>query len=118
MAWVRTDGQRMADNPVLLQQGQIDRTICLGEREKADLSGVNVTRGGLVGIVAAQNRSDAADAVAQGCMAEKGYVFVPEDQAEAQRQQFASVAAMKQAQQTAQAPPAAPIKKRSAAAAQ
>ncbi|HML06612.1 MAG TPA: hypothetical protein VK430_00590 [Xanthobacteraceae bacterium] len=101
MVWVRTDGKNAAADPVLAQQFQIDKTICLGEREKADLSGVTVSQGGIAGIVAAQNRANAADAVAKGCMAEKGYVQVPEDQAEAQRQQFADVAAMKQQQQTA-----------------
>lgn len=93
--WLRTDGQSVANDPVLTQQFQIDRTVCLGERERADLSGVTYTGGGLAGVVAAQNRSNAADAVAQGCMAEKGYLLVPADQAEAKKQELAAIAAEK-----------------------
>jgi len=42
---------------------QLDRTVCQGERERADLSGVTVSQGGLAGAVAAVQRSNAADAV-------------------------------------------------------
>ena len=66
-------GRPALTDPVLSQQFQIDKTVCLGDREKADLSGVTMTNGGLV---AAQNRSNAADAVLAGCMAQRGYVLV------------------------------------------
>jgi hypothetical protein len=53
MAWVRTDGQRIGDDPALLQQGKSDIAFC-----HADLD---------VG---------AADEAARGCMAQKGYSLV------------------------------------------
>jgi uncharacterized lipoprotein YajG len=108
MLWLRTDGQPAASDPVLAQQFQIDKTVCLGEREKADLSGVTVTQGGLVGIAAAQNRANAADAVGQGCMAEKGYILVREDQAAAKSEELASVAAEKARREAAAAAPPSP----------
>jgi hypothetical protein len=93
--------------------------MCLGEREKADLSGVTVAQGGLAGIVAAQQRGQAADAVGQGCMAQKGYVMVREDEAEARLQEFGTVAAeKKQRELAAAAPPAAAPKKKPTATVQ
>jgi hypothetical protein len=101
--WMRTDGLSAVNDPVLGQQFQIDRTVCLGEREKADLSGVTVTQGGLVGIAAAQNRANAADAVAAGCMAQKGYVLVPAEQVPAKQAEFAAIASEKAQREAAAA---------------
>jgi hypothetical protein len=95
MLWLRTDGKSGATDPVLAQQFQIDKTVCVGQREKADLSGVTVTQGGLVGAIAVANRANAADAVAQGCMAEKGYILVREDEAPAKQQELLAVATEK-----------------------
>jgi hypothetical protein len=108
LIWLRTDGQRAGADPVLTQQFQIDKTVCLGQRERADLSGVTVTQGGLVGVVAAQNRANAADAVAQGCMAEKGYVLVQEDQARGKQEEFAAIAAEKARREAAALAPLSP----------
>ena len=105
MMWLRADGQPAANDPVLAQQFQMDRTVCLGEREKADLSGVTLSQGGFAGIVAAQNRLNAADTVAQGCMAQKGYVFVREDEAPAKQQELAAIAAEKARRDVAAAAP-------------
>jgi hypothetical protein len=76
MLWLRADGQHIRDNAVYAQQFEMDGTVCLGERSKANLSGVTFAGGGLSGIAAAQNRSVAADSVQRGCMAEKGSVSV------------------------------------------
>jgi hypothetical protein len=73
MAWVRTDGQRAAGDPVLAQQFDVDRTVCLGERQRAALSGVTIANGGFAAAMAAQERGNSADAVARGCMADKGW---------------------------------------------
>jgi hypothetical protein len=109
MLWLRADGQTTINDPVLTQQFQMDRTVCLGQREKADLSGVTIAQGGIAGVVAAQNRANAADAVAQGCMAEKGYVLVSEEQAEEKRQELAAVAAEKARREAAAAAPPPPV---------
>ena len=63
MLWLRADGQHIRDNPVYAQQFEMDGTVCLGERNKANRSGVTFTGGGLSGVVAAENRAAAADSV-------------------------------------------------------
>jgi hypothetical protein len=108
--WLRADGQGGRD-PVLAQQFEIDRTICQGERQRADLSGTTFTGGGLAGIAAAQQRSNSADQVASGCMAQKGYVLVLETEAAAKQQEFAEIAAEK-ARREAGAKPAVTAQRR------
>jgi hypothetical protein len=109
MAWVRTDGQRARDNSSLATQFEIDSIACVGERNKAALSGVTFTGGGLAGMAAGIERSNAADTVARGCMAERGYLSVPEDQVEAKSVELAALAEQKRRQEAAaQAPTAAP----------
>ena len=56
MIYVRLDGQRSSNDPVLAQQFEIDRTICAGEMQKANVSGVTFSGGGLAGAVAAAER--------------------------------------------------------------
>ncbi len=109
MLWVRADGQR-GENPVLRTQYELDATSCLGERNKANLSGVTFTSGGLAGLAAAQNRADAADTVQRGCMAEKGYLLVPEDQAADKQAELAAIAEQKRQQEAAAAAPPKPRK--------
>lgn len=103
-AFVRTDGRPMAGDAVLTQQFQVDKTVCLGNREKADLSGVTVTNGGLAGVAASVQRSNAADAVFTGCMAEKGYMLTTADKADEVAAQNAAIAAQAQRQAVAEAP--------------
>jgi hypothetical protein len=38
MVWVRTDGQRIADDPTLAQQGERDKAICEGNAQGAPSS--------------------------------------------------------------------------------
>ena len=67
MAWVRTDGRRIVDDPALLEQGKIDIAFC-----HANLD------------------AGAADEAARGCMAQKGYALVRKDQAEEARAAYAA----------------------------
>lgn len=106
MGWVRVDGQSARENPVLATQFEVDTTSCLGERNKAALSGATVAGGGIAGAMAAADRSNAADTVARGCMAEKGYLLIKEDEAEAKRAELAIVADLKKQQEAAAAAPA------------
>ena len=68
MAWVRTDGRKIADDPALLQQGKSDIAAC-----DANLD------------------SGTPTASARGCMAQKGYVLVQRDHAEDVRAAYAAV---------------------------
>jgi hypothetical protein len=106
------DGQRASGNPVLTEQFDVDKTICLGERQKAALSGVTVASGGLAAGLAAQDRTNSADAVARGCMAEKGYLLVPAEQADSKQAELAAVAEQKKQQDAAaSAAPSKPVRK-------
>jgi hypothetical protein len=69
MAWVRTDGRRVADDPALLRQGKSDMTTC-----SADLD------------------NGVPTASAKGCMAVRGYALVRKDQAEELRAAYAAAA--------------------------
>jgi len=106
--YLRADGQDMASDPVLRQQFDTDRTICQGEQQKASLAGKMLAGQGAFLISDAANRSEAAAQVGQGCMAAKGYVLVPEDQAAAKQQELAAVAAEKARREAAAAAPPPP----------
>ena len=67
MAWVRTDGRRIVDDPALLMQGETDIALC-----NANLNSSSVDQG------------------ARKCMGLKGYALVPKDQAEDARASFAA----------------------------
>ena len=67
MAWVRTDGRKIAEDPALLQQGKSDIAAC-----NANLDIEMPTNS------------------ARGCMAQKGYTLVPRDQAEDVRAAYAA----------------------------
>jgi hypothetical protein len=106
--YLRADGMSPASDPVLNQQFDMDRTVCQGDMQKASLSGVTFAGGGLAGVAAQANRNEAAGQVGQGCMAEKGYVLVREDQAQAKSQELAAIAAEKARREAAAAPPTPP----------
>jgi hypothetical protein len=105
MVWLRADGQSALNNPVLKTQFELDGTSCLGERNKASLSGVTLTGGGLAGVAAAVERSNAADTVQRGCMAEKGYLLVPEDQVPTKAAELSAIAEQKRQQESSAALP-------------
>jgi hypothetical protein len=107
VAYIRYDGQRIVSDPVLQQQFQQDAAICKGEMQKANVSGVTFTGGGIAGAVAAAERSNAVGQVAQGCMAQKGYAMVEKEQAEARLAEFAAVAEEKRRREAALTAPAA-----------
>jgi hypothetical protein len=116
MVYLRIDGQRGSTDPVLAQQFEIDRTICQGEMQRANVSGVTFTGGGIAGAVAAAERSNAVGQVAQGCMAQKGYVAVPKEQAEAKQAELIAVAEeKKRREQVANAPVIVPRKPKQSA---
>ena len=103
LIYLRADGVPPGSDPVLNQQFEMDRTICQGDMQKANVSGVTFAGGGLAGAVAAANRNQAVGQVGQGCMAEKGYVLVKEDEAAAKSQELAAIAAEKARREAAAA---------------
>jgi hypothetical protein len=69
MAWVRTDGRRITDDPALLRQGKSDIALC-----RADLD------------------AGSANETARACMGQRGYTLVQKDQAEEVRAAYATAA--------------------------
>ena len=59
------------------EQFRMDSAVCRGEAEKANLSAGTNNAPGMWGAAEAQRRGSAVEAVMDGCMAGKGYVFVP-----------------------------------------
>jgi hypothetical protein len=117
-AYIRTDGQDVAGDAVLVQQFEIDQTICMGEMQKANVSSMRFDRGGRVG---AAERSNTVGQIAQGCMAKKGYILVKENEAPARMVEYAAIAEVKKKRETEARPaqhpaPAEAKKKREAAA--
>lgn len=108
LTWVRADGQDVRTNPVLMQQAEMDRTVCGGEVQRANLSGVTFAGGGLAGAIAANERANAAGQVGTGCMASKGYVQTTEEQREAKLAELASIEQMRKQQEAAASRPAPP----------
>ena len=91
MVWVRADGQRIGGHPALEQKVELDKTICNGETQKANMSAVPVyTTGVLSAIAIQQQRQGMANDIGKGCMAEKGYVYVPASVAEEKSAEFAA----------------------------
>lgn len=103
--YLLADGRAPGTDPVLNQQFEMDRAICNGDMQKANLSGVTVSGGGLAGVAASVERGQAASQVGVGCMASKGYVLVPQDQVAAKQQELAAIAAEKARREVAAAPP-------------
>ncbi len=94
MVWLRTDGQTAHDHPALAAQFDIDRKICLGETQRAGISAAPVyTNNFIDAAIVANSRQRQMNDVAVGCMAGKGYVQVPEDQAEARAAEFRAATA-------------------------
>jgi hypothetical protein len=86
MIYLRADGQFVSDDAVIHQQFEMDQTTCSGEMTKGSLAGQAKDTIPNVGAIRT---------VGQGCMAERGYVLVREDQAAAKSQELAAIAAEK-----------------------
>ncbi len=99
--YLLADGRSPGSDPVLNQQFEMDSTVCQGELQKANLSGSLRDWGAI-------SRGTAVNQVGQGCMAEKGYVSVPEDQVAAKQQELAAIAAEKARREAAAAAPPPP----------
>jgi hypothetical protein len=76
MIWLRVDGQSIPSNPALLERAKLDATVCQGEVAKSDNS---------AGEVPLLRRQENSNVVLRGCMAQRGYVLVPERMAEQRR---------------------------------
>jgi len=76
MAWVRTDGRKITDDPSLLRQAKSDMAAC-----NANFDAAEPTES------------------AKGCMALRGYAAVQKDQAEELRAAYASAASKQKSAQ-------------------
>lgn len=110
MVWLRTDGVRVSQHPELAAQFDVDKTVCQAEIQRAELAGLTVGGGGISGAIYQAQRNAAGGDVGRGCMAERGYVQVPEEQADEEAAKFARAAAAGKIAPPAARHPAAPAK--------
>lgn len=89
---VRTDGQSIASSASLKQSFEADRTICVGETQKANLTRTPNLYGGLAAIAKQAEQDAAADDVFAGCMMQKGYALVEKDKADAKLAEYSATA--------------------------
>lgn len=90
MVWMRADGQRVGSNPALQSQFELDKIACNGEMQKAGLSGTQFCRSGVDCAIASSVRGNQMEAVGKGCMADRGYLYVSVDEAEARMSAMAT----------------------------
>jgi len=105
--WLRSDGQRDAGNPALIEQFEVANSLCLNEREKISMLLPMIEQSGLPGLLANQEREADLSDIHARCMSKQGYLLVPENQAEAKRQELMAAEAARKSQQ----PPPAPARK-------
>ncbi|MDE2106606.1 MAG: hypothetical protein KGL39_55840 [Patescibacteria group bacterium] len=85
LVFIRTDGQSIRGDMALEQQARIDATICKGQTQQSAL-GMPIVytdpslAGALDAAVVNGQRTGALSDVAKGCMAQKGYIQVPESE--------------------------------------
>lgn len=83
LVWVKADGTWIEDDPVLMRQFEVDKTICRGRRVQASMGasrripipGEDPVAAGLADAAAGFSRAADAAVVFEGCMAEQGYVM-------------------------------------------
>ena len=95
--YMRTDGVSQVGRPDLLQKFEIDKTVCLGETQKAAVGApVVYSNGTILSELSAagvnQQKSNALNDVMKGCMAQKGYILVKKSEAMATSQRLKAMA--------------------------
>jgi hypothetical protein len=79
--WVRSDGQPMQDSPGLSERYELDRKICDGQVQTANLSGSSVCGSTAECTTSAVDRGLALRDAGKRCMADRGYMQVPVEEA-------------------------------------
>lgn len=85
MVYLTADGRLPGSDPALTRQFQLDHALCNDEMARS-------VQGGDHGDGSA-TRGNEVEGVGEECMAEKGYVYVRQDQVAATQQQLAHAAA-------------------------
>jgi hypothetical protein len=113
--WLRSDGRVAANDPLMSRQFEVDRAVCSGDTGKAGLVALNpmqATDGGGYNRAAGAERGALAGDVMRGCMAQKGYMLVREDEVAAKSAEYAAAAAQQARQDAAAKQPPPPSGKR------
>jgi hypothetical protein len=104
-AWLRTDGRVAANDPVMSRQFEVDRTVCSGDTGKAGLTALNPGTSDRYNGAVAVERGALSNNVMRGCMAEKGYMLVREDEVPAKAAEFAAASEQARREAAAKQPP-------------
>ena len=91
--WLRSDGKSPANDVVVSRQFEVDRTVCSGGKV-----------GYYNGVAGAERGALSAD-VMRGCMAQKGYVLVREDELQRKSAEFAAAIDHERREAAAKEPP-------------
>jgi hypothetical protein len=109
--WLRTDGRVAANDPVMSRQFEVDRTVCSGDTGKAGLTALNPGTSDKYNGAVAVERGALSNNVMRGCMAEKGYVLVREEEVSAKAAEYAAASAQQARQDAAVQSPASSAKR-------
>ncbi len=93
MAWVRTDGHQLTDDPTYYAtKFEIDRIVCVGGVQKSAVGTPVIYYQGLAGTIDARTYQDVSGKAVldlmKDCMAGRHYVLVPKTQAAATSAEF------------------------------
>jgi hypothetical protein len=112
--WLRNDGRMASSDPLMSRQFEVDRAVCSGDTGKAGLVALNpiqATDGGGYNRAAGAERGALASDVLRGCMAQKGYMLVREDEVAAKSAEYAAAAAQQARQDAAVQSPTSSAKR-------
>lgn len=95
--YVRADGKRLADHPALAQQLELDRAACKGHAQTVGLETPKEieSKNLAVQIVSVGMKEGKISDIMQGCMAERGYLYMTVAEAETRADGLAATASKK-----------------------
>lgn len=91
--YVRADGKRLADHPALAAQLEVDRAVCKGQAQKIGMETPKEieSKNTMLQIVSVGMKEGKISDIMQGCMAERGYLYMSVAEAEARADKIATV---------------------------
>jgi hypothetical protein len=101
--YVRADGKRLVDHPALAQQLEVDRAVCKGRAQTVGLETPKEieSKNTMLQIVSVGMKEGKISDIMQGCMAERGYLYMTVAEAEARADRIATVPSKKKSVHTA-----------------
>ena len=101
--YVRADGKRLADHPTLAQQLEVDKAVCKGRAQTVGLETPKEidSKNTVLQIVSVGMKEGKISDIMQGCMAERGYLYMTVAEAETRADRIATTPSKKKRIHTA-----------------